>query len=128
MEFRQLGRSGLKVSTLTLGTMNFGSPTDEVTAQRIVDQAREQGVNSIDTADVYSGGESERVVGRCIAAQRDRWVLASKFASPLAEDDVNARGASRKHMIRAVEASLKRLNTDYIDLLYLHAEDHETPV
>ncbi|MEW9581622.1 aldo/keto reductase [Paraburkholderia sp. DGU8] len=128
MEFRQLGLSGLKVSTLTLGTMLFGSPTDEATAARIVDKAREQGVNSIDTADAYSGGDSERVVGRCIAAQRDRWVLATKCASPLVEGDVNARGASRKHVIHAVEASLKRLNTEYIDLLYLHAEDHHTPV
>ncbi|MFL9965069.1 aldo/keto reductase [Paraburkholderia sediminicola] len=128
MEFRQLGRSGLKVSTLTLGTMMFGGPTDQTTAERIFESAREQGVNSIDSADVYAGGESERVVGRCIAAQRDRWVLATKIASPLADGDVNACGASRKHMIQAVEASLKRLNTDYIDLLYLHAEDHHTPV
>ncbi|HEY2020298.1 aldo/keto reductase, partial [Paraburkholderia sp.] len=127
MEFRQLGLSGLKVSTLTLGTMLFGGTTDETTAARIVDKAHEQGVNSIDTADAYSGGDSERVVGRCIAAQRDRWVVATKFASPLLERDVNARGASRKHVIQAVEASLKRLNTDYIDLLYLHAEDHHTP-
>jgi aryl-alcohol dehydrogenase-like predicted oxidoreductase len=128
MEFRQLGRSGVKVSTLTLGTMMFGGPTDEATAARIIDKAHEQGVNSIDTADVYAGGESERVVGRCIAARRDRWVLATKFVSPLGDGDINARGASRKHMVRAVEASLKRLNTDYIDLLYLHAEDHDTPV
>jgi aryl-alcohol dehydrogenase-like predicted oxidoreductase len=128
MEFRQLGRSGVKVSTLTLGTMMFGGPTDEATAARIIDKAHEQGVNSIDTADVYAGGESERVVGRCIAARRDRWVLATKFVSPLGDGDINARGASRKHMLRAVEASLKRLNTDYIDLLYLHAEDHDTPV
>jgi aryl-alcohol dehydrogenase-like predicted oxidoreductase len=127
MEFRQLGRSGIKVSTLTLGTMMFGGPTDEATAARIIDKAHEQGVNSIDTADVYAGGESERVVGRCIAERRDRWVLATKFASPLGDGDVNARGAARKHMMRAVEASLKRLNTDYIDLLYLHAEDHDTP-
>jgi len=128
MEFRQLGRNGVKVSTLTLGTMMFGGPTDEATAARIIDKAYEQGVNSIDTADVYTGGESERVVGRCIAARRDRWVLATKIVSPLDDGDVNARGASRKHVVRAVEASLKRLNTDYIDLLYLHAEDHETPV
>jgi aryl-alcohol dehydrogenase-like predicted oxidoreductase len=128
MEFRQLGRSGLKLSTLTLGTMTFGGPTDEATAQRIVDKAHAQGVNSIDTADVYSGGESERVVGRCIAARRDSWVLATKFVSPLVDDDINARGASRKHMVRAVEDSLGRLNTDYIDLLYLHAEDHHTAV
>jgi aryl-alcohol dehydrogenase-like predicted oxidoreductase len=128
MEFRQLGRSGIKVSTLTLGTMMFGGPTDEATAARIIDKAHEQGVNSIDTADVYAGSESERVVGRCIARQRERWVLATKFASQLGNGDVNAGGASRKYVARAVEASLKRLNTDYIDLLYIHAEDHDTPV
>jgi aryl-alcohol dehydrogenase-like predicted oxidoreductase len=108
--------------------MMFGGPTNEATAARIVDQAHEQGVNSIDTADAYTGGESERVVGRCIAARRDRWVLATKVASPFGDGDVNARGASRKHLVRAVEASLTRLKTDYIDLLYLHAEDHDTPV
>jgi aryl-alcohol dehydrogenase-like predicted oxidoreductase len=128
MEYRQLGRSGIKVSTLTLGAMLFGGPTDEPIATRIIDKACEQGVNSIDTADVYAGGESERIVGRCIAARRDRWVLATKLVSPLDNGDVNARGASRKHVMRAVEASLKRLGTDYIDLLYLHAEDHQTPV
>ena len=128
MEYRQLGKSGIKVSTLTLGTMMFGGPTDEASAARIIDQALEQGVNSIDTADVYAKGESERVVGRAIAAQRERWVLATKFANPLQDGDVNARGASRKHIVRAVDASLKRLNTDYIDLLYIHREDHETPV
>lgn len=128
MEFRQLGRSGIKVSTITLGSMMFGGSADAATAARIVARAREQDINSIDTADVYAGGESERIVGRCIATQRERWVLATKFANPLAEDDVNARGASRKHMMRAVEASLKRLNTDYIDILYVHAEDHDTPV
>ncbi|SAL30759.1 aldo/keto reductase [Caballeronia udeis] len=128
MEFRQLGRSGIKVSALTLGTMMFGGPTDETSAARIIGKAHEQGVNSIDTADAYVGGESERTVGRCIVKQRDRWVLATKFASPLGDGDVNAGGASRKHVVRAVEASLKRLNTDYIDLLYIHAEDHDTPV
>jgi aryl-alcohol dehydrogenase-like predicted oxidoreductase len=128
MEYRQLGRSGIKVSTLTLGTMMFGGPTDEATAIRIIDEAHEQGVNSIDTADVYVKGESERVVGRAIAAQRDRWVLATKFANPLHDGDVNAAGASRKHIVRAVNESLKRLNTDYLDLLYIHREDHTTPV
>lgn len=128
MEYRQLGRSGIKVSALTLGTMMFGESTDDVTAARIVDKAFEQGVNSIDTADAYSRGESERVVGRCIANRRDRWVLATKFVSPIGDGDVNGRGASRKHVVRSVEASLKRLNTDYIDLLYLHAEDPQTPV
>lgn len=83
MEHRQLGHSGLKISTLTLGTMMFGGPNDDATAARIIDQAFEQGVNSIDTADVYAGGESERVVGRHIARQRDAWVLATKFGNPL---------------------------------------------
>jgi aryl-alcohol dehydrogenase-like predicted oxidoreductase len=134
MEYRQLGQSGLKLSTLTLGTMMFGGATDDATSTRIIDQATEQGVNSIDTADVYNGGESERVVGRHIARQRDRWVLATKFGNPLrdasghADVDVNAAGASRKHVLRAVDASLARLRTDYIDLVYLHREDHTTPV
>ncbi|TDG06412.1 aldo/keto reductase [Paraburkholderia guartelaensis] len=136
MDYRQLGHSGLKISTLTLGTMMFGGQTDDATAERIIGAAQEQGVNSIDTADVYHQGESERVVGRHIARQRDRWVLATKFGNPVGNPsdsasgsrDINAAGASRKHVIRAVEASLARLNTDYLDLVYLHREDHHTPV
>ncbi|MGL4286366.1 MAG: aldo/keto reductase, partial [Phreatobacter sp.] len=83
MDYRYLGRSALKVSPITLGTMMFGGPTDEATAQRIIGKARDQGINSIDTADVYGKGESERVVGRAIATSRDHWVLATKFANPL---------------------------------------------
>ncbi|MEK6420845.1 MAG: aldo/keto reductase [Burkholderia gladioli] len=127
MEYRQLGRSGIRVSTLTLGTMMFGGPTAEQDAARIIDEAFEHGVNSIDTADGYAGGESERVVGRAIAARRDSWVLATKFANPRGTG-ANDRGASRKYIVQAVEASLKRLGTDYIDLLYIHREDHQTPV
>jgi len=127
MEYRQLGRSGVKVSTLTLGTMMFGGETEERDAASIIDKAFEQGVNSIDTADGYAKGESERVVGRAIAARRDSWVLATKFANARGPG-VNAKGASRKYIVQAVEASLARLNTDYIDLLYIHREDHETPV
>jgi aryl-alcohol dehydrogenase-like predicted oxidoreductase len=126
MEYRQLGRSGLKVSTLTLGTMMFGGPTPEAEALRIIDKAFEQGVNSIDTADGYADGESERIVGRAIAARRDNWVLATKFANARGPG-INARGASRKYIIQAVEASLRRLGTDYIDILYVHREDHDTP-
>jgi aryl-alcohol dehydrogenase-like predicted oxidoreductase len=134
MDYRQLGHSGLKISTLTLGTMMFGGQTDEATAGRIIDAAQEQGVNSIDTADVYHHGESERVVGRHIARQRDRWVLATKFGNPFDFEsgssgrDINAAGASRKHVIRAIEASLARLGTDYLDVVYVHREDHRTPV
>ncbi|MBN3725595.1 aldo/keto reductase, partial [Burkholderia sp. Ac-20379] len=126
MEYRQLGRSGLQVSELTLGTMNFGGPTDERAAASIIDRAFEQGINSIDTADAYTGGESERIVGRAIAARRDSWVLASKFANPQGSGP-NDRGASRKYIVQAVDASLKRLGTDYLDIVYVHREDHLTP-
>ena len=85
MDYRNLGRSGLKVSPLCLGTMMFGSATDEPTAQRIIAKAREAGVNFIDTADAYNGGRSEEVTGRAISNQRDQWVLATKLANPMGE-------------------------------------------
>lgn len=122
-----LGRSGLRVSRLCLGTMNFGGPTDEGTAGEIIAAAQASGVNFIDTADVYQRGRTEPIVGRAIAAQRDRWVLASKVGNPLG-DGPNERGTSRKWIVQAVEASLKRLGTDYIDLLYLHRADFDAPL
>ena len=106
-----LGASGLKVSKLWLGTMMFGDQTDEAEAGRIVAAARDAGVNAIDTADAYAGGESERITGRLIAADRERWVLATKLANPTSADP-NDRGLSRRHMIRALDASLKRLGTE----------------
>jgi aryl-alcohol dehydrogenase (NADP+) len=127
MSYRNLGRSGVKVSALSLGTMMFGGETDEATARRIVDKAFEQKVNFIDTADGYNGGASEEVVGRLIADRRDKWVLATKYVNARG-DGPNDQGASRKYTIQAVEASLRRLKTDYIDLLYLHREDHTTPI
>ena len=127
MEYRNLGRSGLKVSPLALGTMMFGGPTDEATARRIVARAHEQGVNFIDTADAYNEGRSEEVVGRAIAPRRDWWVLATKLANPMGPGP-NARGTTRRHIIAEVEASLKRLATDWIDVLFLHKEDHATPL
>jgi len=127
MEYRRLGRSGLKVSPICLGTMMFGGPTDEAASRRIVAQAREAGVNFIDTADSYNSGRSEEVVGRAVGNQRDSWVLASKLANPTGQGP-NAGGLSRKWVMQACEASLKRLGTDYIDLYYLHKEDHETPL
>ena len=127
MDYRSLGQSGLKVAPLCLGTMMFGGPTEEATAQRIVDRARDQGVNFIDTADGYTGGRSEEVVGRTIAAHRSWWVLATKCANPTGQGP-NARGLSRRHLQHAVEASLRRLGVDEIDLLYLHKEDHGTPL
>jgi aryl-alcohol dehydrogenase (NADP+) len=122
-----LGASGLKVAPLWLGTMMFGDQTDPAEAARIVDAARAAGVNGIDTANVYARGESERITGRLIAADRERWVLATKLANPTA-DGPNDRGLSRRHMLRAVDDSLRRLDTPWIDVLYLHRDDETTPM
>jgi aryl-alcohol dehydrogenase-like predicted oxidoreductase len=127
MEYRTLGRSGLLVSPLCLGSMMFGGATDEAAAARIVARAREQGVNFIDTADGYNAGRSEAIVGREIREHRSWWVLATKCASPTGPGP-NARGVSRRHVFDAVEASLRLLGVDVIDLLYLHKEDHATPL
>jgi aryl-alcohol dehydrogenase-like predicted oxidoreductase len=123
---RPLGASGLKVSALWLGSMMFGDRTDEDEATRIVDAARAGGVNTIDTADVYAGGASESMVGRLIHADRDNWVLASKVgnAGSLRPND---RGLSRRWVTTAVERSLQRLNTDWIDLYWMHRDDPDTP-
>jgi len=122
-----LGHSGLKVAPLWLGTMMFGDQTDEAESARIVAAARDGGVNGIDTADSYAKGESERIVGRLIAGDRDRWVLASKVANP-ASDDPNERGLSRRWLMQAIDRSLQRLGTEWIDLYYMHRDDEETPV
>jgi len=127
MEYRKLGRSGLKVSPICLGTMMFGGETDTATSERIIAKARDLGVNFIDTADAYNKGISEEVVGRAIAAERDWWVLATKLANPMGPGP-NQRGLSRKWVMAAASASLRRLGTDFIDVLYLHKEDLETPL
>ena len=127
MEYRPLGRSGLKVSPLCLGAMMFGGLTEEAEAQRIVAHAREQGINFIDTADAYNEGRSEEVVGRAIAASREWWVLASKVNNPTGPGP-NSQGGSRRHLFNAAEACLRRLKVDTIDVLYLHHEDHTTPL
>jgi len=127
MSYQPLGASGLKVSRLWLGAMMFGEQTTADEAARIVESARAAGVNAIDTADSYAAGESEKIVGRLIAADRERWIVATKVANPTS-DAVNDRGLSRRHLMRAVEASLRRLGTDWIDVLYLHRDDEITPV
>lgn len=127
MDYRGLGRSGLKVSRLCLGSMMFGGPTDEATSGRIIAHAREVGINFIDTADAYNNGRSEQVVGRAIASERSWWILATKLANPTS-DSPNDRGLSRRRTFAAVEASLRRLGTDVIDILYLHKEDLTTPL
>ena len=127
MDYRALGRNGLKVSPLCLGTMMFGGATDDATAARIVARARDQGVNFIDSADGYNGGKSEETVGRAIREHRSWWVLATKCANPTGQGP-NARGLSRRHVHHAAEASLQRLGVNEIDILYLHKEDHTTPL
>jgi len=127
MDYRNLGRSGVKISPLCLGTMMFGGATDEATAGRIVAKAKDQGVNFIDSADAYNGGRSEEVVGRAIGNQRNDWVVATKLANPMGSG-ANRGGLSRKWVLQAAEDSLRRLGTDYIDVYYLHKEDHATPL
>ena len=122
---RWLGRTGVKVSRVALGTMAFGGDADEATAGAIWRAARDAGVNLIDTADVYAGGRSEEIVGRLMASERDHLVLATKAYFPTGAGP-NDRGASRLHLVRAVEASLRRLATDRIDLYYLHRFDDVT--
>jgi aryl-alcohol dehydrogenase-like predicted oxidoreductase len=132
METRSLGRSGVKVSRLCLGTMMFGDRTDAAESGRIVASAREAGVNFIDTADVYAKGESERITGKLIAADRDRWVLATKVANPMpgpgGAEDPNRRGTSRKWITRAIDESLSRLATDYVDVYYIHRDPGDVPM
>ena len=124
---RRLGRSGLIVSRLALGTMTFGDRTDEAEAQRIFGEAVDAGVNFIDTADTYAGGASEKITGVLLKGNRDDFVLATKVANPNGPGP-NHRGLSRKWILHEVEESLKRMGTDYVDLLYLHKEDHGTPL
>ena len=135
MEYRQLGRSGLLVSTITLGTMGYGgsgwaSVVGQLTvgdAKRQIGLARDAGVNIIDTADVYSAGASEEVVGKALGADRDDWIVATKVRMAMG-DGPNDQGLSRHHIIRGAEASLRRLGTDYIDLYQVHEWDGLTPL
>jgi aryl-alcohol dehydrogenase-like predicted oxidoreductase len=125
--YNTLGRSGLRVSPLCLGTMMFGGVTNEADARAIIDDAHEHGINFIDTADVYNGGDSERVVGRAIAARRDKWVLATKVGNKVG-DWPNEAGLSRRRVLHAADQSLARLGTDWIDIYYLHRPDPLTPL
>ncbi len=128
MIYRPLGQSGLQVSALTLGSMMFGEQTSAEDSLRIIDKAWDQGINFIDTADVYNGGRSEEIVGEAIARHRQDWVLASKVGFGPMDGVPNRSGLSRKHIFNAIEASLTRLGTDYLDIYYLHREDHGTPL
>lgn len=127
MDYRPLGRSGLKVSPICLGTMMFGDRTGEAEAASIVASAREAGVNFVDTADAYAKGESERIVGKLIAGDRDRWVLATKVGNPMG-DGPNDRGTGRKRLLQAIDQSLDRLGLDYVDIYYLHKDFLDIPL
>ena len=129
MEYRQLGRAGIKVSPLVLGTANFAEPTPEDEAHRIVDRAVEAGINLIDSGNVYADGESERFIGRALKASgnRDKVLLATKAYYPTGPGP-NDQGNSRHQLIQACQDSLKRLQTDRIDLFQLHRDDPEVPV
>lgn len=124
MEYKLLGKTGVKVSTLCFGTMSFGGDADEQTSAAMFNRCREVGINFFDCANVYAKGRSEEILGKLIASCRDEVVITSKVYGSTGPD-LNARGASRRHIRTAVEASLKRLNTDYLDVYFLHHFDQE---
>lgn len=125
MKYRTLGRSGLRVSPLCLGAMMFGAVgnRDEQDCVRIIHRALDAGINFIDTADVYSNGQSEEIVGKAIKGRRSDLIIATKFTGVMSETDPNRRGASRRWVVQAVEDSLRRLGTEYIDLYQMHRFD-----
>src|SRR5947209_2134115 len=127
MEYRRMGHSGLKVSELCVGTMTFGHGTDEAEAQRIVDLARDAGVNFFDTANSYGNGESEALLGKTLKGRRREAVVATKFFNPMGPGP-NDSGMSRLHIMQAIEDSLERLQTDHVDLYYIHHVDTQTPL
>jgi len=134
MQYRKFGNTGLTVSRLCLGTMTFGLQTEEEASRSIMDKASEAGVNFIDTADVYPlggtedvVGRTEEIVGRWLKGKRDRYILATKAVAKVGPSPWD-QGASRKHLLDAIDASLKRLGTDYVDLYQLHWDDRDTPL
>ncbi len=130
VEYRNLGRTGMKVSNLCMGCMTFGKKTDQETACQMVDHAIEQGVNFFDTANVYNRGVSEEYLGEALArnGKRDQIVLATKVHGRMDDDDPNMQGNSRRHIIEQCEASLKRLRTDWIDLYQIHRPQSDIPI
>lgn len=129
MYYNNLGNTGIKVSAYCLGAMMFGAwgNQDENDCIKIIDRAIDAGINFIDTADVYSNGESEKIVGKALSGKRDKLVLATKVHGSMG-DDINERGNSRRWITREIESSLKRLNTDYIDLYQIHRPDPTTDI
>src|SRR6187551_898059 len=129
MEYRNLGRTGVKVSQLCLGTMMFGRSANESDSIAIIEHALDKGINFVDTANAYSAGASERFIGKALArGRRASVVLATKAFFPLDPKDLNGRGLSRRHLVQACDASLERLQTDWIDLYQLHRAQSEVPI
>ena len=128
MEYRNLGGTGLKVSAICLGTMTYGSQVGETEAINIIKSAMNAGVNFIDTADQYVDGRTEEIVGKALKGERHSVVLATKVGAWKSGPGVNDIGLSRKHIMKEIEESLRRLGTDYIDLYYAHRPDYETPI
>lgn len=126
MEYRRFGRTGVKVSPLCLGTMNFGDPTGEADSIRIIHAALDGGINFIDTANVYNQGRSEEIIGKALAGRRERVFLATKGHFQIGQD-INDQGNSRRHLIQAIEDSLRRLKTGWIDLYQIHRPDFDIP-
>lgn len=127
METRTLSRTGLNVSRACLGTMTFGAQTDEPTARAMIDYCLDHGINFLDTANVYTQGNSESILGRILQGRRDRVVLASKVGFKTGPD-ADQTGLSRKAILRAIDESLQRLQTDYLDIYYMHVPDYTVPV
>jgi aryl-alcohol dehydrogenase-like predicted oxidoreductase len=127
VEFRSVGRSGLRVSVAGLGCINFGGRFDETATRAVVAAGLDAGITLFDTADIYGGARSEEYLGRALGSRRDDVIVATKFAMPMG-DGPYAAGGSRRYVMRAVEASLRRLGTDYIDLYQMHAPDITTPI
>jgi len=127
MQYKFLGSTGVQVSPLCFGTMSFGSDADEETSAAMFNRCREAGINFFDCANVYAGGRSEEILGKLIANYRDEVIITSKVYFPMGQD-ISARGATRRHIMDAIEASLKRLDTDYIDIYFIHHFDENTPL
>jgi aryl-alcohol dehydrogenase-like predicted oxidoreductase len=127
MKTKPLGRTGVQVSELCFGTMSFGGDADEATSAAMYKATRDAGINFYDCADQYNKGKSEEILGKLVKGHRENLVLTTKCYNPVSED-VNARGSSRRHVTRAVEESLKRLQTDRVEVLFLHQFDKRTPI
>ncbi len=127
MDYKSIGRTGIKVSPLCFGTMTFGDTADESTSAEIYKKVRDAGINFFDCADIYAQGKSEEILGNLMYGEREQLVLTSKVHGPMSAD-INDRGLSRKHIVKACEQSLRRLKTEYLDFYFVHQFDENVPI